>query len=261
MATMSTLQVRRVLSAFRGSSWPVLVDVGERKLVVKLRGTAEGMRPLVAELVVGALADALGLPTPERLLVEVPEHVPSDDPHEELRDLLDRSPGLNLGFRYLEGFRNVTLADAERIAPELAAAIVWLDAFVQNPDRTERNPNLMIKAGRIWLIDHGSALTFHHDWGSVTEQAPREAGAFVAEHLLKVSEAELQAIDAELAPKLKRETLEQALADVPEPFLTDLAAGEPARVRAAYVAYLWKRLRAPRPFVAHDRNAPFQIGR
>ena len=258
--TMMTLQARRVLSAFRGSSWPVLVDAGERKVVVKLRGTAEGLRPLVAEIVVGAVADALGLSTPERVLVELPPHVLSDDPHEELRDLLDRSPGSNLGFRYLEGFRNVTSADAQRIDPELAATIVWLDAFVQNPDRTERNTNLMIKAGRVWLIDHGAALTFHHDWASVTEQAPRDAGGFVAQHLLKVSEAQLQAIDAELAPKLKRETLEQALAQVPESFLAELAADEPARVRAAYVAYLWKRLRAPRPFVAHDRNAPFQVG-
>jgi hypothetical protein len=258
---MLTLQARRVLSAFRGSSWPVLVDVGERKVVVKLRGTAEGLRPLVAEIVVGALADALGLPTPERLLVELPAQLASDDPHEELRDLLDRSLGLNLGLRYLEGFRNVTLADAERIKPELAAAIVWLDAWVQNPDRSERNTNLMIKAGQVWLIDHGAALTFHHDWASVTEQAPRDAGRFVADHLLQVSEAQLQAADAELAPKIKRETLERALAEVPDSFLAELGAGDLARVRAAYVAYLWKRLRTPRPFVAGARNAPFQLGR
>jgi hypothetical protein len=261
MATMLTLQARRVLLAFRGSSWPVLVDAGDCQVVVKLRGTAEGVRPLVAEIVVGALADALGLPTPERVLVELPPHVPSNDPHEELRDLLDRSPGSNLGFRYLEGFRNVTLADAERIKPELAAAIVWLDALVQNPDRTSRNTNLMIKAGQIWLIDHGAALTFHHDWHSVTEQTPRDAGSFVAEHLLNVSEAQLRAADAELAPKIKRETLERALAEVPESFLVELGAGDPARVRAGYVAYLWKRLRAPRPFVAGDRHTPFQFPR
>jgi hypothetical protein len=138
---------------------------------------------------------------------------------------------------------------------------VWLDALVQNPDRTERNPNLMIKAGQIWLIDHGAALTFHHDWRSVTEQSPREAGNFVAEHLLKVSEQQLQAADAELAPKIKRETLERALGEVPEPWLATLALGDSARLRAAYVAYLWKRLRAPRPFVAHDPSAPFALVR
>jgi hypothetical protein len=258
---MHTLRAQRILSTFRGSSWPVLVDTGEQKVVVKLRGTAEGLRPLVAELVVGALAEALGLLTPERYLVELAPSLPSDDPHEELRDLLERSHGLNLGLRFLEGFRNVTPADAGRIKPELAAQIVWLDAFVQNPDRTAKNPNLMIKAGQIWLIDHGAALDFHHDWRSVTEQAPRAAGQFVAEHLLQVSEPALLAADQALAPKISREILEQALAQVPDDFLAALGSDAPARQRAAYVAYLKKRLQAPRPFVAPGRNVPFQFGR
>jgi len=258
---MQTLRAQRVLSTFRGSSWPVLVDTGEQKVVVKLRGTAEGMRPLVAELVVGALADALGLLTPTRYLVELPPQLPSDDPHEELRDLLERSHGSNLGLRFLEGFRNVTVADAGRIKTELAAQIVWLDALVQNPDRTQKNPNLMIKAGQIALIDHGAALDFHHDWRSVTEQAPREPGQFVAQHLLQVAEPALQAADQALAPRISRDVLEAALAQVPDGFFAELSADAPARQRAAYVAYLKKRLQAPRPFVAPGKNVPFQFGR
>jgi hypothetical protein len=258
---MQTLRALRVLSALRGSTWPVLVDTGESKLLVKLRGTAEGVLPLVAEIVVGALAEALGLLTPERYLVELPSELPSDDPHEELRDLLARSAGTSLGFRFLEGFRNVTVADAGRIAPELAARIVWLDALVQNPDRTAKNTNLMIKAGQIWLIDHGAALAFHHDWPSVTEQAPRDAGQFVAEHLLQVLPAQLQAADAELAPKINRDVLQQALEQVPNDFLSPLGREDPARQRAAYVAYLHKRLHAPRPFVAAGKHVPFQFGR
>jgi hypothetical protein len=256
---MQSFAARRVLSAFRGSSWPVLVDVGERRLVVKLRGTAEGVRPLISEIVVGALAEALGLLTPERYLVEFPSRLQSDDPHEELRDLLARSAGLNLGFRYLEGFRNVTVADAARIAPELQASIVWLDALVQNPDRTARNTNLMIKAGQIQPIDHGAALSFHHDWSAVTEQAPREPGDFVAEHLLRVDEQLLEQVDAVLAQKISRETLESALAQVPDDFLAP--AGSAERARASYVAFLWKRLRAPRPFVSPGKHVPFQFGR
>ncbi len=81
---MQTRRAQRVLSAFRGSSWPALVQTEEQKLVVKLRGTAQGLLPLVAALVVGALADALGLGTPERYLVELGAGLPSDEPHEEL---------------------------------------------------------------------------------------------------------------------------------------------------------------------------------
>jgi hypothetical protein len=237
----------------------VLVDVGERKLVVKLRGSAEGVLPLVSEIVVGELAEALGLATPARYLVELAAGLGSDDPHEELRDLLERSVGLNLGFQWLEGFRDVTPADAARVKPELAAAIVWLDALVQNPDRTARNPNLLIKSGQIWLIDHGAALPFHHDWQRVTEQSPREVGSSPAEHLFKVAEPQLLAVDAELAPKIERETLQLALSRVPDDFLTSSDSGSPERVRAAYVAYLWKRLRSPRPFVMRERQ-PFQFG-
>lgn len=256
---METLRARRVLSAFRGSSWPVLVDAGERRVVVKLRGTAEGCLPLIAELVTGALADALGLATPARCLVRIDPKLPSDDPHEELRDLLDRSAGLSLGLSYLEGFRNVTVADAGRMAPELSARIVWLDALVQNPDRTARNPNLMIKAGKIQLIDHGAALGFHHDWNGVSEQTPREPGSVVDEHLLRVSDAQLRDADAELAPRLTREVLERALAEVPDDFLAGGSSAD--RTRAAYIAYLWKRLKEPRPFVSRGLLLPFQFNR
>ncbi|HYQ18615.1 MAG TPA: HipA family kinase [Polyangiaceae bacterium] len=257
---MQSLRVDRILSTFRGSTWPVLAQCGSQKVVVKLRGNAEGLKPLVAELVVGELADALGLLTPERYLVELPPDVASDDPHEELRDLLSRSVGSNLGLRYLDGFRNVTVADASRIKPELQACIVWLDALAQNPDRTAQNPNLMIKAGQIWLIDHGAALHFHHDWRSVTEQAPREAGGVVAGHLLQVPAAELSAADAALAPLVTQELLDKALAAVPDAFFAELGAESPARQRAAYVAYLRKRARAPRPFVGSGQRQPFQFG-
>lgn len=255
---MQRLRVERVLSTLRGSTWPVLVLAEGRKLVLKLRGSAEGVLPLIAECVVGSLADTLGLPAPARHLVDLPARVASDDPHQELADLLRRSQGPNLGLTWLEGYRAVTPADAARIAPQLAARIVWLDALVQNPDRGARNVNLMIKAGKIVLIDHGAALTFHHDWRSVTEQTPREPGGFVAAHVLRVTEQQLLAADAELALELDRQALEQALADVPEEFLTPLGA-DTARLRAAYVAYLWKRLRAPRPFVAPARFTPFQL--
>jgi hypothetical protein len=258
---MKRVRAERVLSTFKGSTWPVLALASGEKLVVKLRGAAEGTLPLVAELVVGELADVLGLPTPERVLVDLPEHIESDDPHEELKELLARSAGLNLGFRYLEGFRNVTTADAARIAPELAARIVWLDAFVQNPDRTAKNPNLMIKAGKIWLIDHGAALHFHHDWASVSEQSPRNSGQIVENHLLQPGDEALAAADAELVEKLGRDELSRALSRVPAELLGagDHASAE--RERAAYVAYLFKRLKAPRPFVARGRFVPFQLGR
>jgi|SRR6187402_194671 len=259
---MRRVHARQVLSAFRqGSSWPVIVDTGNERIFTKLHGTASGAAPLVAEIVVGELADALGLPTPARCLVRIEAGIDSLDPHEELIDLLARSAGLNLGFDLLQGYRDLKPPDARHVTPELAAAIIWLDALVQNPDRTEQNPNLMIKAGRVSLIDNGAALTFQYDWDHVTEQSPRLPGSFVEKHLLRVSSSQLQACDDELAPRLTREVLERALASVPNEFIEPLVpqGSTPARHRAAYVAYLWKRLRAPRPFVNPGKKLPFRF--
>jgi hypothetical protein len=259
---MQRVQARKVLSAFRqGSSWPVIVDAGARRVFTKLHATAHGTAPLVAEIVVGELADALGIATPARCLVEMAPGIESVDPHQELLDLLKRSHGLNLGFEVLEGYRDVKVADARQIRPTQAAPIIWLDALVENPDRTEQNPNLMIKAGHVSLIDNGAALMFQYDWQHVTEQSPRQPGSFVDQHLLRVSALELSDCDAELAPKVTRELLEHALAIVPDEFMLPLAAPstDATRLRAAYVAFLWKRLRAPRPFVNPGRKTPFQF--
>lgn len=258
---MRRVRARQVVSAFRqGSSWPVIVETDEQRLFTKLHATAHGTLPLIAEIVVGELAEALALPTPARCLVEIDAGIASLDPHQELLDLLRRSAGLNLGFQLLEGYRDLKPPDVRHINAELAASIIWLDALVQNPDRTQQNPNLMIKAGRISLIDNGAALTFQYDWDNVTEQTPRQAGAFVEKHLLRVSPSQFAECDDTLAPRLTREVLERALNAVPDEFIAPLLApgGTPARHRAAYVAYLWKRLRAPRPYVNPGTNVPFR---
>ena len=260
---MQRFRARQVLSAFRqGSSWPVIVDTGERRIFTKLRANAHGTAPLVAEVVTGELADVLGIPTPKRCLVEIEPGLESLYRQEELFDLLARSEGVNLGFELLEGYRDLKASETHYVRPEQAAAIIWLDALVQNPDRTAQNPNLMIKAGRIALIDNGAALTFQYDWANVTEQAPRQPGTFVERHLLQVSPRELEACDIQFAPLLTRELIERTLDRVPDEFLLPLVphGGDLNRHRAAYVAYLWKRLRTPRPFVNPGKRTPFQLG-
>jgi hypothetical protein len=119
----------------------------------------------------------------------------------------------------------------------------------------------MLKAGQVQLIDHGAALAFHHDWRHVTEQTPREAGPFVGNHLLQVTAAELGEADARLSPLLPKARIEEALAEVPVELWAAHGVSDPARERATYVAYLWKRLHAPRPFVSGGKHVPFQFGR
>jgi hypothetical protein len=249
---METYRARRVLRADRGgSSWPVLIDTDAGVFYTKLRGSGQAPASLVAEIVVGALADALELSVPARVLIDVEAGVAVDDPDWELARLLSRSTGVNLGFQLLPDVRNFRASDIAEVDRELASKIVWLDGLVQNPDRTAKNPNMLWSHRQIWLIDHGASLGFQHDWTLITEDSPRAVGWCAKDHVLWSRASHLGQVDEAFAARLDRETLESALAEVPGDFLSEPAGGRTRR-RAAYVAFLWKRLKGPRPFVTSD---------
>lgn len=237
------VEAQRVLRADRrGSSWPVVAQTRNGPRFTKLRGAAQGTTALIAEVIVAEIARTLGLNVPAWCIVDIPLGVPSDDPNDELRDLLDRSAGENIGFELLEGARDVQAGEAPSLDAGFAARVLWLDTLVQNVDRTARNPNLMVRRGNYWLIDHGIALPFHHDWRSVTEASPTRPYD-TSRHVFGWAAPRLSAVNAELAPRLTRQALMAAVAAVPESLLPDLSPGELERRRAAYVAFLWKRLR------------------
>ncbi|MEO7458411.1 MAG: HipA family kinase, partial [Gemmatimonadaceae bacterium] len=121
-----------------GGSLPAVVDTEDGGLfVVKFRGAGQGAKVLIAELVVGGIARTLGLPIPDLAVVDVSSRFGRSEPDPEIQELLRRSHGTNVGLRYLEGAFNFDPAAAgELVAPDLAARIVWLDAFTTNPDRT-----------------------------------------------------------------------------------------------------------------------------
>jgi hypothetical protein len=251
---MNVVRARRIVSSRkRGSSWPLVADTEEGLLLVKLRGAAQGTAALVAEIVVAELADALSMRVPRRTLVTLSADIPSDDGDPELRELLAASDGLNLGFRFLEGAREIRPEEAAAAPDDLAMPALWLDGLVMNPDRTTKNPNILAAEHAFWLIDHGAALGFQYDWKAVTENAPRAPYA-IDRHLFASRSALLPEWDERLAPRLSRETVTRAVDAVPDDFLIPLLgrAATPDRVRrrrAGYQAFLWKRLKPPRPFV------------
>jgi hypothetical protein len=211
-------------------------------MFTKLRGAAQGTPALVAEIIVAEIARTLGLQVPSWCIVSIPVAVPCNDPNDELRDLLTRSEGDNVGFEFLEAARDVQASEAPSLDADFAARVLWLDIFVQNLDRTSRNPNLMVRRGKYWLIDHGIALPFHHDWSGVTEASPSRPYD-VSRHLFAWAEPRLGAIGAVITPLLTREKLAAAVDAVPASLLPEsLSASDVARRRAAYAAYLWKRL-------------------
>jgi hypothetical protein len=226
-----------------------LIETDAGVFYTKLRGAGQAPASLVSEIIVAELADALELPVPARVLIDIPPAVRTDDRDDELAQLLHWSIGRNLGFQLLVNARSCKPMDVPRVDPELASKIVWLDGLVQNPDRTAQNPNLLWSHGQLWLIDHGACIGFQHSWRTVTEESPRASEWPLRGHLLRSRATLLSIVDAMLAARLRRGVLEAALEVVPDDFLSDDGAEAKRRRRAAYVAFLWKRLKFPRPFV------------
>jgi hypothetical protein len=224
------------------------VETEAGRYFVKLAGSGHGRSAMIAEVIVGELAETIGLRVPGRALLAIDEDLESENRDPELLQLLRASHGLNLGMAALHGARNFAPEDVERVSADEAARIVWLDWLVMNPDRTPANPNLMVRRGTLWLIDHGSALVFHHDWKSVTEDSPHRRWK-TADHVLAARAVSLREWDEILSGSLTREQISEAVNAVPDEFLRPLVSSHAQdafdRRRAAYTAFLWKRLRSP----------------
>jgi hypothetical protein len=256
-AVVRTVAATRYVTPLRqGGSLPALVEADDDGLyVVKLRGAGQGPKALVAELVVGEIGRALGLLVPEIALVELDVELSHAEPDPEIQELLARSAGLNAGLDFLPGSLEYSPAAGRPIEPDLAAEIVWFDAFTTNVDRTVRNPNLLVWHDRLWLIDHGAALYVQHHWRDPETHA---VGRFEAirDHVLLPRAGSIAAADERLAGRLGRAVIESIVAAIPDDWLApEPDRPDPASHRAAYVDYLLRRLAAPRSFVEEAERA------
>ncbi len=260
MTTLPTYSASRYLVPLReGGSLPAILEVeGGGMFVAKFRGAGQGARALTAEVIVGEIARRLGLPVPEIAVIDLSESFGLTEPDPEIQDLLRASHGVNIGLRYVEGAYTYDPVAIPEISADLAADIVWLDAFVQNIDRTPRNTNMLLTDGRIWLIDHGAALYFHHNWASADPLSPF---APIRDHVLLPLASDIHEADRRLSPRVSRAVLTDVLALVPDDLLMDAPAGllpafeTAAQNRMAYVEHLSRRLAEPRSFVEQAEEA------
>jgi hypothetical protein len=239
---LPTVTATRYVTPLReGGSLPGLMEADDLgTYVVKWRAAGQGVNVLVAEVVCGELARALGLPVPALVTVDVAPELAVGEPDVEVQELLQRSAGRNLGLDYLPGALDFE-AGADGVDPGLAGRVLWFDALVGNVDRSWRNPNMLFWHGRLQLIDHGAALTFHHHWPGAAAAVDRPYDA--SAHALLECEPQVPAADAELAPRVTRSLLDDVLAHVPDEWLEgeDLS---PAQLRSRYVDQLLARLAA-----------------
>lgn len=247
---------RYVTPLREGGSLPGLVEADDDGLyVVKFRGAGQGPRALVAEWLAGELGRAIGLPIPELAFVEVDPGLGDAEPDEELQDLVHASGGRNLGLDFLPGALPFSPATHPDVDPTFAADVVWFDAFTTNPDRTARNPNLLVWHGRTWLIDHGAALYIHHTWRDPDAHARRPFDR-IRDHVLLPFAGSIVDADARLAGRIDADLIARLVDALPDAWLpADLPIGGADAQRAAYRRYLEGRLTAPRPFVEEAERA------
>jgi hypothetical protein len=235
--------VRYAVALREGGSVPAVVeaDTGET-LIAKWRGAGQGAAVLVAEVIVGELARAVGLAMPELSVLELDAAIAKTERDEEIRDILLASVGDNLGMTYLDGALAYDPAVAMPLPRGLVETIVLFDAYVMNVDRTARNTNLLWWREGLWLIDHGAAMYWHHGWDGTSLPSNRPF-PLVAEHVLLPRAEDFAAAEATLRERLTPEAIEAAVASVPDAWLPDDAE----RRRAAYVDFMVRRTAAIGP--------------
>lgn len=241
--------IRYVTPLREGGSLPAIAEADDGFLyVLKFRGAGQGVKALIADLIGGEVARAVGLKVPEIVFASLDEAFGRTEPDEEIQDLLKASTGLNLGIHYLSGAIMYDPA-VTKIDALLASTIVWLDCLLTNVDRTVRNTNMLMWQKQLWVIDHGAALYFHHSWQNWEEQAVRPF-VLIKDHVLLAWASEIEAVDAELRKILTPAVIKTIVGLVLDEWLADNPFVQSAKEgREVYRQFLERRIGASDIFV------------
>ena len=240
--TLRTVDIIRYVTPLReGGSLPAIVEADDEFLyVLKFRGAGQGIKSLIAELIGGEIARAIGLKVPEIVFATVDPAFGRTEPDEEIQDLLKASEGLNLALHYLSG--SITFdPNVSSIDATLASKIVWLDSLITNVDRTARNTNMLVWYKELWPIDHGASLYFHHAWDNWEEQSKKPFGQ-IKDHVLLPWASELQEVDEQLRSLLTPERIRAIVSLVPAEWLSGIATTSVKENRQVYEHFLLNRL-------------------
>lgn len=256
MPILRNVNVTRYVTPLReGGSMPAIAEADDGFLyVLKFRGAGQGPRALIAELIGGEIARALGLKVPELVFASLDEAFGRTEADEEIQDLLKFSVGLNLGLHYLSG--SITFDPVvNQVNSQLASRIVWLDCLLTNMDRTCSNTNMLIWHKELWLIDHGASLYFHHSWENWEEQAVKPF-FLIKEHVLLPFASELEAVDTEYRKVLTSGQIRSIVAMIPDEWLDDENTFKTKQAyRDAYAVFLETRIANSENFVNEAQNA------
>jgi hypothetical protein len=253
---LRTVNVTRYVTPLReGGSMPAIVEADDGFLyVIKFRGAGQGTNALIADLIGGELARALGLKVPELVFINLGEGFGRSEADEEIQDLLKFSVGLNLGLHYLSG--SITFdSTVTTLDPLLASKILWLDCLLTNIDRTARNTNMLMWNKELWLIDPGASLYFHHNWTNWKEHI-LSAFPLVKNHVLLKQASKLEEADAFCKQVLTSTVIENIVSLIPSDWLKQDSIFETIeKQRNAYATFLLTRMYHSTVFIKEAQDA------
>jgi hypothetical protein len=259
-ASLRHVNVTRYSAPLReGGSLPALVEADDQFMyVLKFRGAGQGKKALIAELIGGEIARALGFNVPELVFANLDAAFGRIEGDEEIQDLLKASVGLNLALHYLSGA--VTYDPlVTKVDFQLASDIVWLDSLILNVDRTVRNTNMLWWHKELWLIDHGAALYFHHswqDWNNVERPFPK-----IKDHVMLPLAVKLREADEKNKIVITESKIRSIVALIPDEWLADEQAFNSIEEhREAYCTFILNRVKHSDFFVneaIHARESRF----
>lgn len=253
---LRTVNVTRYVTPLReGGSLPAIAEADDDFLyVLKFRGAGQGVKALIADLIGGEIARALGLKVPELVFANLDTVFGRTEPDEEIQDLLRASVGLNLGLHFLSGAISFDPA-VNKPDAKLASQIVWLDCLLTNVDRTPRNTNMLMWHRELWLIDHGASLYFHHSWQNWEEQA-RRPFVQVKDHVLLPHASQLDQVDKEFRSVLTKDLIRSIVSLIPDEWLLENpSVSSAAEGRSVYEQFLWTRINMSAIFVNEAQHA------
>jgi hypothetical protein len=251
MLEIRTVNVDRYVTPLReGGSLPAIVEADDGfSYVLKFRGAGQGTKALIADFIGAELARVAGFKVPEIVFANLAEGFGRTEPDEEIQDLLKFSTGLNLGLHYLSG--SITFdAVVNKIKPDMAAKIVWLDAFIMNIDRTARNTNMLFWNKELWLIDHGASLYFHHNPENWKEQSTKPF-VQIKDHVLLAQAGDIFSVHEFMMGKMNLEFIKTLVDIIPEDFLSL----DEEIDKKLYLDFLMARLSNAETFVKEAENA------
>ena len=238
-----------------GGSLPALAEADDGfKYVVKFRGGGHGVKTLIAEMIGGEMARALGLKVPELVFAGLDECFGRTEGDEEIQDLLKASQGLNLGLHFLSGAFTYDPV-VNKVDPILASKIVWLDSFITNVDRSFRNTNMLIWFRELWLIDHGSCLFFHYNWDGWEKKA---TGPFpyIKDHVLLPQATEMEEADRICKELITENKIREIVDLIPDEWLKwESQVETPDQLRTVYFTFLSRRLNYSKQFIKEAQDA------